>query len=257
MFYRIQHFSLQCLHLAKYLLCISVVLIYYVIFIDGALVDEQTPAVTGISSADCIPSERRTLADGTTHVDTAVSTTGCATCEQKTLVDDLTRSNTAVSVADCTMCEQNILSGEMTHADTAVSTTGCATSEQKTLVDDLTRPDTTVSVADCTMSVQNILSGEMTHADTGVSVANCITEILGDNPPPATNDVLLTACGLITLVGDMSRVVSSSNRSAKQTANIINGAQCMYSSSNSEVVSAYDSDYIPCSTHTCKVDIVQ
>ena len=43
----------------------------------------------------------------------------------------------------------------------------------------------------------------------------------------------------------MSRVVSSSNRSAKQTANIINEAQCMYSSSNSEVVSVDDSDYIP------------
>ena len=87
----------------------------------------------------------------------------------------------------------------------------------------------------------------MTHADTGVSIANCITsgqEILADNPPPATNDVLLTACGLITLVCDMSRVVSSSNRSAKQTANIINEAQCMYSSSNSEVVSVDDSDYI-------------
>ena len=88
----------------------------------------------------------------------------------------------------------------------------------------------------------------MTHADTGVSVANCIRSeqgSLADNPPPATNDVLLTACGLITLVGDMSRVVSSSSRSAKQTANIINEAQCMYSSSNSEVVSVDDSDYIP------------
>ena len=68
--------KLAYLHLAKYLLCISVVLIYYVIFTDGALTDEQTPAVMGISSADCIPSERRTLADDTTHVDTAVSTTG-------------------------------------------------------------------------------------------------------------------------------------------------------------------------------------
>ena len=161
------------------------------------------------------------------------------------------------------MSEQNILSGEMTHADTAVSTTGCATSEQKTLVDDLTRSDTAVSVADCTMSEQNSLSGEMAHADTGVSVANCITsgqEVLADNPPPATNDILLTACGIITLVGDMSRVVSSSNRSAKQTANIINGAQCMYSSSNSEVVSAYESDYIPsdCSfviySDACSID---
>ena len=68
--------KLAYLHLAKYLLCISVVLIYYVIFTDGALTDEQTPAVMGISSADCIPSVRRTLADDTTHVDTAVSTTG-------------------------------------------------------------------------------------------------------------------------------------------------------------------------------------
>ena len=88
--------------------------------------------------------------------------------------------------------------------------------------------NTAVSVADCTMSDQNTLTDEMTHADTGVSVANYITsgqEILADNPPPATNDVLLTACGLITLVGDMARVVSSFNRSAKQTANIINEAQ--------------------------------
>ena len=83
---------------------------------------------------------------------------------------------------------------------------------------------------------------------------------MADNPPPATNDELLTACGLITLVGDMSRVVSSSNRRAKQTANIINGAQSMYSSSNSEVVSAYDSDYIPsdCSfvidSDACSID---
>ena len=68
--------KLAYLHLAKYLLCISVVLIYYVIFTDGALTGEQTPAVMGISSADCIPSERRTLTDDTTHVDTAVSTTG-------------------------------------------------------------------------------------------------------------------------------------------------------------------------------------
>ena len=95
---------------------------------------------------------------------------------------------------------------------------------------------------------QNTLTDEMTHADTGVPVANCITsgqEILADNRPPATNDVLLTACGIITLVGDMSRVVSSSNRRVKQTANIINEAQCMYSSSNSEVVYVDDSDYIP------------
>ena len=88
------------------------------------------------------------------------------------------------------------------------------------------------------------------YADTSVSVTNCITsgqEILADNPPPATTDVLLTSWGLITLVGDMSRVVSSSNRSrpTKQTANIINEAQCMYSSSNSEVESVDDSDYIP------------
>ena len=210
LFYRILPFlptvssKFAYLHLAKYLHCISVVLIYYVIFTDGALADEQTPADTGILSADCIPSERRTLADDTTHVHTAVSTTGCATSEQNTMVDDLTRSDTAVSVADCTM------------------------SEQSTLTDD--------------MSDQNTLS------DTGVSVANCIRSeqgSLADNPPPATNDVLLTACGLITLVGDMSHVVSSSSCSAKQTANTINEAQCMYSSSNSEVVSVDDSDYIP------------
>ena len=155
MFYRIKYFSLVSgklayLHLSKYLLCISFVLIYYVIFTDDALADQQTPAVMGISSADCILSERRTLADDTTHVDTAVSTT--------------------------------------------------------------------------------ITSGQ---------------EILADNPPPATNVVLLTACGLITLVGDMSHVVSSSNRSAKQTANITNEAPCMYSSSNADVVSLDDSDYIP------------
>ena len=278
MFYRILPFlptlssKFAYLHLAKYLHCISVVLIYYVIFTDGALADEQTPADTEILSADCIPSERRTLADDTTHVHTAVSTTGCATSEQKTLVDDLTRSDNSVCVADCTMSEQSTLTDEMTPDDSAVSVSvctayeqnnfpdemapantawsvsNCKMSEQNTLADGMLPVDSAVPVADCTLSDQNTLSDEMTHADTGVSVANCIRSeqgSLADNPPPATNDVLLTACGLITLVGDMSRVVSSSSRSAKQTANIINEAQCMYSSSNSEVVSVDDSDYIP------------
>ena len=137
MFYRILPFlptlsiKFAYLHLAKYLLCISVVLIYYVMFTDGALADDQTPADTGISSADCIPAERRTLADDTTHVDTTVSTTGCATSEQKALVDDLTRSDTAVSIADCTMSEQNTLTDEMTPDDSAVSVSVCTASEQK------------------------------------------------------------------------------------------------------------------------------
>ena len=184
----------------------------------------------------------------------------CATSEQKTLVDDLPHSDTAVSVADCTVSEQNTLTDEMTPDDSAVSVAVCTASEQNNFTDEMARVNTAVSVADCTMSEQNTLTDEITHADTGVSVANCMTSgqgILADNPPPATTDALLTACGQITLVGDMPRVVSSPNRSAKQTANIINEAHCMYSSSHSKVESVDDSDYIPsdCSfvrdSHAC------
>ena len=187
-------------------------------------------------------------AQETRQVKFTVSVEDCTMFEQNTLTNEMTPDDSSVSVSVCTASEQNNFMDEMTPVNTAVSVADSKMSELNTLADSMLPVGGAVPVADCTMSEQNTLTDEMPHADTGVSVANCITsgqEILADMPPPATTDVLLTSCSLITLVGDMSRVVSSSNRSAKQTANIINEAQCMYSSSNSEVVSVDDSDYIP------------